>query len=39
VARELAERGFHDVHALHGGFEAWVTAGQPVEPLVHAVEA
>jgi rhodanese-related sulfurtransferase len=39
VARELAERGFHDVHALHGGFDAWVKAGQPVEPVVHAVEA
>jgi rhodanese-related sulfurtransferase len=32
VARELEERGFADVHALHGGFEAWERAGQPVEP-------
>jgi rhodanese-related sulfurtransferase len=34
VALELTERGFRDVHALHGGFEAWVRAGQPVEPRV-----
>jgi rhodanese-related sulfurtransferase len=39
VALELIERGFHDVHALHGGFEAWVRSGQPVEPLTHRVEA
>jgi rhodanese-related sulfurtransferase len=38
VAHELAERGFRDVHALHGGFEAWIRAGQPVERLIHPVE-
>jgi rhodanese-related sulfurtransferase len=32
VARELEQRGFADVHALHGGFDAWVRAGEPVEP-------
>jgi rhodanese-related sulfurtransferase len=31
VAQELEAQGFKDVHALHGGFEAWVHAGQPVE--------
>jgi rhodanese-related sulfurtransferase len=30
VAHELEKRGFKDVHALHGGFEAWVRAGLPV---------
>ena len=39
MARELDERGFADVHALHGGFEAWVSAGQPVEPRAGAVQA
>jgi rhodanese-related sulfurtransferase len=40
VAQELTERGFLDVHALHGGFDAWVQAGLPVEPrLTRAVEA
>jgi rhodanese-related sulfurtransferase len=39
VAQELADRGFRDVHALHGGFDAWVRAGQPVEPRAAAVEA
>jgi rhodanese-related sulfurtransferase len=32
VALELEKRGFADVHALHGGFDAWTSAGQPVEP-------
>lgn len=31
MARELEERGFKDVHALHGGFDAWVRAGLPLE--------
>lgn len=40
MAQELTERGHPDVHALHGGFDAWVQAGQPVEPrLARAVEA
>jgi rhodanese-related sulfurtransferase len=32
VALELEKREFPDVHALHGGFDAWVDSGQPVEP-------
>jgi len=32
VAQELEERGYKDVHALHGGFDAWVKAGLPLEP-------
>jgi rhodanese-related sulfurtransferase len=32
VAQELEARGYKDVHALHGGFDAWVRAGLPVEP-------
>jgi rhodanese-related sulfurtransferase len=31
VARELDIRGFKDVHALHGGFDAWVRSGLPLE--------
>jgi len=27
----LAEHGFHNVHPLHGGFDAWRKAGYPVE--------
>jgi rhodanese-related sulfurtransferase len=31
VARALEASGFKDVHALHGGFDAWIRADQPVE--------
>jgi rhodanese-related sulfurtransferase len=31
VARALEAAGFKDVHALHGGFDAWKRAGLPVE--------
>ena len=31
MAQELEAQGFKDVHALHGGFEAWVRAGQSLE--------
>ncbi len=34
MARELADRGYRDVHALQGGFDAWVEAGLPLEPRV-----
>ena len=34
MAQELEAKGFKDVHALYGGFEAWVRAGQPVEATV-----
>jgi rhodanese-related sulfurtransferase len=33
VARELKERGFHDVYPLRGGFKAWMKACLPVEPV------
>jgi 3-mercaptopyruvate sulfurtransferase SseA len=33
VARELMDRGWKDVHALHGGFEAWQKEGLPTEPV------
>ena len=39
MARELEERGFADVHALHGGFKAWESAGQPVEPKAGAAKS
>jgi hypothetical protein len=32
VARELADRGWTDVHPLEGGFDAWERAHYPVEP-------
>jgi rhodanese-related sulfurtransferase len=31
VAQTLAENGFRNVHALHGGFDAWVREGLPLE--------
>jgi rhodanese-related sulfurtransferase len=31
VARELMAAGYEDVHALHGGFDAWREAGGAVE--------
>jgi DNA invertase Pin-like site-specific DNA recombinase len=31
-AKELRDQGFTDVHALRGGFDAWLTIGGPVEP-------
>jgi rhodanese-related sulfurtransferase len=31
VAKELLRRGFEDVRALHGGFEAWKRAGYTLE--------
>jgi rhodanese-related sulfurtransferase len=30
VAQELTDRGWTDVHALKGGFEAWDLAGYPL---------
>ena len=32
MAQELEARGFKDVHALYGGFDAWVKEGLPLEP-------
>jgi rhodanese-related sulfurtransferase len=34
VAQELEDQGLKDVHALHGGFDAWKRAGFPLEPRV-----
>jgi hypothetical protein len=31
VAQMLLERGFHNVHPLCGGFDAWRKAGYPLE--------
>jgi len=31
LAQELMDHGFKNVHALYGGFDAWKTAGYPVE--------
>jgi 3-mercaptopyruvate sulfurtransferase SseA len=31
VASRLEDLGWKDVHALHGGFDAWVRAGLPLE--------
>jgi rhodanese-related sulfurtransferase len=33
VARLLIDKGFTVVRPLAGGFDAWVDAGFPVEPL------
>jgi rhodanese-related sulfurtransferase len=33
VARLLLERGFPSVKPVTGGFDAWVAAGFPTEPL------
>jgi rhodanese-related sulfurtransferase len=40
VALQLRERGFTEAYALLGGFDAWQSAGFPVEPMVppHAKE-
>ncbi len=32
MAQVLIRAGFKDVHALHGGLEAWQSAGGAVEP-------
>jgi rhodanese-related sulfurtransferase len=34
VALQLRERGFTEAYALFGGFDAWQSAGFPVEPMV-----
>jgi rhodanese-related sulfurtransferase len=31
VAQELMEAGFHNVHPLYGGFDAWKKAGLPLD--------
>jgi rhodanese-related sulfurtransferase len=37
LALKLQERGYRDVFALQGGFDAWRKAGMPVEPKLEAV--
>jgi rhodanese-related sulfurtransferase len=37
VAQVLLEHGFHPVHPLAGGFEAWQRAGYPLEPKAQTV--
>jgi rhodanese-related sulfurtransferase len=32
LALKLQERGYKDVYALQGGFDAWRKAGMPMEP-------
>ena len=32
MALELRARGWSEVYALRGGYDAWVAAGYPVEP-------
>jgi rhodanese-related sulfurtransferase len=39
VALRAAALGFHDVHPLSGGLEAWREAGFPVEPVDPASSA
>ena len=39
VALRAAALGFHDVHPLSGGIEAWREAGFPVEPVDPASSA
>ncbi len=39
VAQELIAKGWSDVHALDGGFDAYLKAGLPVEPVSKAVSA
>jgi len=39
VARELKQKGWPQVRALEGGWEAYLAAGLPVEPKPSAVEA
>ncbi|GAB4465687.1 MAG: hypothetical protein OHK0029_36510 [Armatimonadaceae bacterium] len=33
MARELQQAGWHKARALEGGWDAYVAAGLPVEPL------
>jgi rhodanese-related sulfurtransferase len=32
VALQLLEKGWKNVHPLYGGFDAWQSAGLPVDP-------
>lgn len=39
AARQLLKNGWNDVHRLVGGFDAYLEAGLPVEPVSKAVPA
>jgi rhodanese-related sulfurtransferase len=39
VARLLLDRGYRNVRPLEGGFDAWVAASLPTEPLDEAESA
>lgn len=39
MARLLLDRGFRNVRPLEGGFDAWLAAGFPTEPLDEAESA
>jgi rhodanese-related sulfurtransferase len=39
VARLLLDRGWRNVRPLEGGFDAWLSAGFPTEPLSDAERA
>ena len=32
MALQLLEKGYKNVHPLHGGFDAWRQAGLPLDP-------
>lgn len=39
AAQVLQKHGWDDVHKLHGGFDAYLEAGLPVEPVTRSVPA
>lgn len=39
TVRMLREHGWNDVHSLAGGFDAYLEAGLPVEPVSRAIPA
>jgi rhodanese-related sulfurtransferase len=39
VARLLIDRGYANVRPLEGGFDAWLAAGLPTEPLTEEESA
>ena len=39
MARLLVDRGYAKVRPIEGGFDAWLAAGLPTEPLSEAEKA
>lgn len=39
MARLLLDRGYQQVRPLEGGFDAWLAAGLPTEPLAEEERA